>query len=302
MSLASRLTGQVASAVSSKALTPPIDAERRTLTQPAFGRLSYFVDDSADGRPLVLIHSLNAAPSSHEMRPLFQAFRGRRPVYALDLPGFGFSERGDRAYTVEMYVAAIAGFLSEVVGAAANVVALSLSCEFAARAAVAHPELFNSLVLISPTGLGGPIPEPPELANRILRFPLWSSSLFGLLTSRRSIEYFMGKQFVGEVPEPFVDAAYATAHQPGARFAPLAFLSGRLFSRDVFASVYAQLDRPTLILYDRDPNVKFSRLPELLDANTHVAAVRIAPSLGLPHWEQPAAVAAALVEFWGEHG
>src|SRR5689334_16051533 len=73
-------------------LPPAIDAERKQFLSKESGLLSYYADTSAEGTPLVLIHSINAAASSYEMRPLFNHFRTMRPVYALDLPGFGFSE------------------------------------------------------------------------------------------------------------------------------------------------------------------------------------------------------------------
>ena len=40
-------------------------------------------------------------------------------------------------------------------GRAADVMAVSLSCEFVARAAIETPERFRSVALISPTGLEG---------------------------------------------------------------------------------------------------------------------------------------------------
>ena len=43
--------------------------------------------------------------------------------------------------------------------------------------------------------------------------------------------------------------------------------------------------------------VTFERLPEL-DALDNVSLVRIAPTRGLPHFEQPEAVKAALDRFW----
>ena len=64
-------------------LRPATDAERRTFNSPAAGTLSYYVDRRASGRPLVLIHSVNAGASSYEMMPIFEHYRNRRPVYAL---------------------------------------------------------------------------------------------------------------------------------------------------------------------------------------------------------------------------
>jgi pimeloyl-ACP methyl ester carboxylesterase len=46
--------------------------------------------------PMLLVHSVNASASAAEMAPLFDYYRQSRSVYALDLPGFGFSDRSDR--------------------------------------------------------------------------------------------------------------------------------------------------------------------------------------------------------------
>ena len=96
--------------------------------------------------PLVLIHSINAAGS----RPTscarsFEAYRGKRDVYALDLPGFGFSERADRVYSPDLYKDAILALLDRIGTsneAPPDVIALSLGCEFAARAALECPDDF----------------------------------------------------------------------------------------------------------------------------------------------------------------
>src|SRR3954463_10061153 len=66
-------------------LPAAIDAERRSFRNGEAGEISYYVAPAQTGRPLVLVHSINAAASAYEMRPLFEAYRGKRPVYALDL-------------------------------------------------------------------------------------------------------------------------------------------------------------------------------------------------------------------------
>src|SRR5690606_14489158 len=77
-------------------LPPALEAERRAFVD-RYGRLlAMYADTRGSGRRVVLVHSVTAAASAYEMRPLFEALRGSRPVYALDLPGFGFSDRSDR--------------------------------------------------------------------------------------------------------------------------------------------------------------------------------------------------------------
>lgn len=88
-------------------LPKAIAAELLTLVYRPSGPINIYQDRGGNGRPLVLIHSINAAASSYEMRPLFQHYRGDRPVFALDLPGFGFSARSKIEYTPEIYINAI---------------------------------------------------------------------------------------------------------------------------------------------------------------------------------------------------
>jgi pimeloyl-ACP methyl ester carboxylesterase len=295
-------------------LAPAIEAERRTLRTAQAGQVTYYADEHAAGRPLLLVHSINAAASAYEMRPLFEHYRRQRPVYALDLPGFGFSERADRVYTPALYTAVVLDVLRQITSGreAVDIIALSLGSEFAARVALEQPSLVRSLTLISPSGLtarmqrnrserAGASPMGAVL-NRTLRFPLWSQAFYDLVASKPSIRYFLQMSFVGKPDAGLVTYAYATSHQPGARFAPLAFLSGQLFSPNIRKEVYERLGRPALVLYDQDAFVRFDTLPDLLARNPRWRAVRIRPSKGLPQFEQLEAVTHALDTFWQEIG
>ncbi len=237
------------------------------------------------------------------MKPLFEHYRSRRPVYAPDLPGFGASDRLDREYSASFYADAIADFIAATAGSGADVVALSLSGEFAARAAIEAPELFRTLTLISPTGLGSRKPPVGKTGDRMagaLRSPVLGSGLYRLLTSKPSIRFFLNQAFVGRAPEALVDYAYLTSHQPGARYAPAAFLSFRLFTVDAAESLYPAVTQPALVLYDRDPNLTFEKLPRLVESRANWSSQRISPSNGLPQFDNTDAVIAALDRFWGE--
>lgn len=285
------------------ALPPAIEASRHDFHSPHGGRMHYYADGPQTGRPLVLIHSVNAAPSAHEMKPLFERYRGERPVFAPDLPGFGHSDRGDQPYSPQLYAQAIAAFLNQVVQAPADVVAFSLGCEFAAQATLLAPTRVASLVLLSPTGFSlRRMPQGPAARrlNRVLRTPVLNDGLFGLLTTRPSIRYFYGQAFVGDTPPELVEYAHATAHQPGAKYAPVSFLSGLLFHPRAIAEVYAPLTQPVLVLHDRDPNIGFELLPDFLAQHPNWRVERIAPTAGLPQWEKPQDTAAAMDRFWAD--
>jgi len=281
-------------------LPKAIAAELFTLAYRPSGPLNIYQDRTGSGRPLVLIHSINAAASSYEMRPIFQQYRGKRPVFALDLPGFGFSARADIDYTPEIYVNAILTTLTGIDAGPADVVALSLSSEFAAEAARRRPELFHSLTLISPSGLyqhknSGPF---DDLAYPLLSFRLWARPFFDLLTTRQGIAYFLQKSFIGAIPDGMVDYSVATSHQPGAEHAPLYFVAGKLFTPNAIERIYKLVNTPTLVIFDRDAYVRFDRLPELLATNKAWQATRVGPSMGLPQWEKDGDTIQAIEAFW----
>jgi len=290
-------------------LPDAVEAKRVVFKSKLGVNLNYYVDRKAEGQPLVLIHGVSSGASAYEMRPLFEHYRLTRPVYALELPGFGFSERPNRSYTPQYFAEAILDFLETQVGEAVDVIAMSLSCEFAARAAVALPDCFLSLTFISPTGLGeGPggaslqLIKPGRTSEKvygILSNPIWSQAAFDLMSVRISLAHLYRLYFVNPVSPDLVDYAYATTHQPGAKNVPLAAMSGRLSTADIRYRFYDRIQVPVLALFDRDPFARFDMLPYLLGSNLHWQEVRIVPSLGMPHFEKLLETVDALDGFWG---
>ena len=245
--------------MASATLPEAIAAPRRTTAGQA-GPLSYYVAGS--GPPALLVHSINAAASAYEIRPLFERLAAHRTVYAPDLPGFGFSDRTNRSYDIGLYTAAIGDMLDAIEaggqGDPVDALALSLSAEFLARAALARPERIRTLCLVTPTGFerGSEKRRGPEGGSReipglraAVTVPLWRRPLYNLLVSRPSIRFFLEKTWGSKrIDEGAFDYAYRTSHQPGAEHAPYCFLSGRLFSSDIRA-VYERLAGPVLVMH-----------------------------------------------------
>jgi pimeloyl-ACP methyl ester carboxylesterase len=240
------------------ALPPALPAERRDLASIA-GRLSYYVAGPSRDRgsvPLLLLHSINAAGSAYEVKPLFERLQARRTVYALDLPGFGFSDRSDRRYRPRLMTDAIHAMIKEIQRLHGQVeidaLAVSLSSEFLARAALEAPDAFRSIALVSPTGFDRGAPYTGSTGSTrgnaalyaALNVPLWRAGFFRLLTSRPSIRYFLQKTWGSkEIDEGLLNYDYLTTHQPGAYHAPYDFVSGFLFSADI-SNIYDALKLP----------------------------------------------------------
>ena len=283
-----------------KQLDKAIDSDG-TLIEGAYDyEVYWYFDTESEGRPLLFIHSINAAPSAIELKPLFQHFRASRPVFAPDLPGFGRSTRHVGTMTASDFAKNIASIIDEMAPSEPpDVIALSLGCEFVARAVVDCGAAVRSLTFISPTGFSRrqpPAPQAQKRLKRLFNFAGFGRGAFKLLRMERSIRYFYGMNFSGLVPNELVTYALKTARQPGAHEMPLQFLSMGLFTANAAETLYSRLDVPVLVLFDKDPNVSFELFEEF-EANPAWQFKRIAPSLGMPQWEHPEETAGAIEAF-----
>ena len=232
------------------ALALALDAERFV-----FDGISCYV--AGQGAPLLLVHTVNAAASAAEVRPLFDHYRATRTVFALDLPGYGHSDRSERGYTPRLMTDALHATAAQIrqrCGGSAplDAIAASLGCEFLARAAVEQPPHWGRLGLVSPTGFQGRKSRrkvPGSTAgmgwlHRVLTVPLWSQALFDGLTRPAVVRYFLQRTWGSKtIDERLWAYCVQTAAQPGARHAPLDFLSGNLFSDDIH-TVYEAITQP----------------------------------------------------------
>jgi len=219
----------------------------------AAGRISAYV--AGQGPPLLLVHSVNAAASVAEVRPLFEQYVRTHTVFALDLPGYGFSERSDRVYTPRLMTDALLAMREPMRRRCGDrpvdALAVSLACEFLARAAVESPEAWRSLALVSPTGFNGQRArrDPPGSTrampwlHRALRGPGWGGALFRGLTRPGVIRYFLERTWGSkDIDETLWRYAVITTRQPGAEYAPLHFLAGSMFSTDIH-TIYETLSQ-----------------------------------------------------------
>ena len=243
------------------ALYPAVAGQRIELQTPS-GLVSFYQSNVVPGAvlpPLLLVHSVNAAASVAEVAPLYDHYSQTRPTFALDLPGYGFSDRSDKPYTIRLMTDAVLAVLAHIRGQhgglAVDVVGVSLSCEYVARIAVEAPDAIRRISLVSPTGFSGSkrfygapgSSRGVAWAYRLVSNPAWSGWLFNNLTRPGVVRYFLQRTFGRKQ----VDAALwrycvLTALQPGAKHAPLCFLSAFLFAADI-NTVYEKLACPVWV-------------------------------------------------------
>lgn len=290
-------------------LPAALPGTRETVANPQIGTVSFYGSPEGTGRPLLLIHSINAAASAYEGRPLYLHYRETRPVYALDLPGFGFSERSRRRYTPRLMADAIHAVVSEIRArhrGPVDALATSLSCSYLARACLSRPDDYASLGFISPTGFDGRLSGegPPDghrgrdTVREILDRPFIGPALFGALASKVSIRFFLEKTFgATKIDEGLLDYCYRTAHQPGAEHAPYCFIAGHLFPTDS-TLLYDRLRLPVWMVHgQRGDFVDYRLAPRFADRpNWRIDSL---PTGALPHFERLRAVTDGYDSFLG---
>ncbi len=126
-------------------------AEEEKFFSSTFGRIHYVTKGT--GRPLLLIHDATVGESHKEWQRAIHALSKHYTVYALDLLGFGDSDKPKMTYSAYLYVQVIRHFVLQVIQQKTYVAASGLSSSFVLLAQKFDANLFDKMILISPPNL-----------------------------------------------------------------------------------------------------------------------------------------------------
>lgn len=202
--------------------------------------------------PLVFLHGFGGGSSAYEWSQVYPAFALDYRVLAPDLIGWGRSAHPERDYQPEDYLASLTDFLEQTCGRPTPVIASSLTAALVIRLAIARPDLFQSLILVAPAGLSdfGNDFSRTVLAQ-IASTPILDRLFYtlGIATASGINRFLKVRQFARpeRIYPELVQAYQASATQPNADYAALAFVSGRLCFD--LANYLGQLTVPTAIFW-----------------------------------------------------
>ena len=136
--------------------------------QAAGHRVHYYrVDGQGQGAPVLFVHGLGGNANGFA-RVLFPLARRARSVWAVDLPGNGFSPLPSTgALTLEGQLEVLERFVAEVIGEPVFVVGNSLGGAMSIALAAQFPERVRALALIAPGGARLPEPRMVELIDSL---------------------------------------------------------------------------------------------------------------------------------------
>lgn len=136
------------------------------------GKIDTFAITLGTGSDVILLHGVPSSAYTWRsvIEPLAEEFR----VHALDLPGFGFSDKPPGGlYTPTWWAKIVADYMDAEGIEKAVVVGNSTGGEIATEMAVLFPDKTDRLILLAPSGLPADQPEELPIALRIARWPLF---------------------------------------------------------------------------------------------------------------------------------
>lgn len=243
---------------------------------------------------LLFLHGFGGGSSAYEWSKVFPAFANDYRVLAPDLIGWGDSAHLERNYTIEDYLNSLTDFIGATCDEPVTVVASALTAAFIIRIAIAQPNLFESLILMTPAGLsdfGNDYARSPFA--QIVSTPVLDKLLYsGAIATRFGIESFLkNRQFAdpSRISDDIVEAYLQSAQKPNAEYTALSFVRGDLCFD--LADYIGQLTTPTALLWGDSASFTGSDLGRKLAQKnpTAIKLFEVIQSTGLtPQLELPA--------------
>ena len=250
------------------------------------GKKVHYVE-AGNGPPIILIHGFfyHTVMWKKNIHALSEKFK----VYAIDLWGWGYSERlNENEYSIERYGKQIVGFIDALNIKKATLVGQSMGGGISVYVAAHYPERVDRLILVDPSV----IPYPMTTIGRIYQLPFigeFMNSIPGDALMKNNIRtiWFYDKnkasdEYCREVLQPFcIKGSYA-----GMMFILRHVLKEPYVERE--ANLLANMAIPTLIIHGReDKAIPLDRSQKLNDLWKISKLVIIDKAGHSPHEEYP---------------
>jgi pimeloyl-ACP methyl ester carboxylesterase len=207
------------------------------------GDLDTHFSVSGEGRPVVLLHGWGT--SAESLGPIAKALEDRFQVYALDLPGFGWTPAAATTWGTWEYASYVEAFMDRVGIPVAGLVGHSFGGRIALALAARWPERVRNLVLVASAGIRPRrgLLYHVKVGVAKLAKPLFSLPLWGRL----------GERIVAGIYGRIGSRDYRNA-------GPMRATLVKVVAEDL-RGILSSIRVPTLIIWgDRDQEVPFSSM------------------------------------------
>ena len=260
-------------------------------------RLHY--QEKGTGTPLILIHGFTS--STYSWRDVFDPLSKSFRVIAVDLKGFGFSDKPDGDYTRRAQSVLITHLLDHLKIEKAWLCGNSMGGEVALNVALANPQRVAGLILIDSTGVA--VSGGGSLAPGYLLVPGVGRLLMALaLTSDKLVREGLEKSFYDDTKVTPERIAYY--HQPlKTRAGQLAALRARTqFGQFPIEAELGKVTAPALLIWGAEDElipVEAGRKMTSLIKDSQLVTLQKCGHV--PQEEMPDRVVSEIVQFIGTH-
>lgn len=240
------------------------------------GRVMLYRAGRRDGPPVVLVHGLGQN-GARDWSRLLPALADRYALYALDLPGFGESDKGNRLYSPASFAGAIENAVGRRLGGRFVLIGHSMGAAVSLAYAAAYPERIERLILVDMAGVLQRTVYVEFLSRAGMRAttggyfedaPWFTASLHTLLTRADSAPF---------TTDPVVTSA--AVRKQLFRGDPNAIAAYTLVGHD-FSRALRSVAAPTLLIWGSEDKVAPLRTGQLAAATIRNARLAIIPGAG----------------------
>lgn len=218
-------------------------------------------------------------------------------VLRYNLYGRGYSDRPKAKYDIHLFVNQLKGLLDALNLTRVALLGLSMGGPITAAFIDRYPQRVGKYVLIGPAGAK---PIAPSWMLAALKMPALGELAFGLSGSENLVKSLASDFFDPQLVEQFQEKYRVQMQFKGFMRAILSTLRHGMLG--LFLEVYRRVDqlhdKTALIFWGRqDRTVPFEHSVELTRAMPH-AELKVIENCGhIPHYESPAEVNSALLDF-----
>jgi pimeloyl-ACP methyl ester carboxylesterase len=226
--------------------------------ETSFGRMRFV--EAGRGEPIVLVHGIGR--SLHDWSENIDVLAQSHRVIALDMLGFGRSDKPKIRYTVDLQAQVLCEFMRGLKLEPATLIGNSLGGAVSLTLALRHPEMLSHLVLVAPAGMG---------EHGAAFFGLMARPLIGELITRPSLAgskrflhaLFADKKFHTEAR---AKQDFELGRTPGSQRVFLSMLRSMVQRQQLHPELLKnlrdrlhELELPTLMIWGEQDQILFSR-------------------------------------------
>ncbi len=250
-------------------------------------KIHYILAGQGD-KTVVLVHGGGLDTAELSWGQLIPALADQFRVIALDLPGFGESDKPDVQYGIAFFIDVFEKFLDAIHIAKASLVGISMGGAISIGTTLRHPQVVEKLVLVDSYGLQRKV-RMQFLSYLYVRTPGVRSMTYWMLKQRSFIKYTMKSilKRPGSITDELIDLIHQQVMIPGV---------AKAFSdiqdtdmtwkgvKTVYLDQLAQIQAKTLIIHggeDRLVPLACSKEAQRLIPNAKLEILE-----GCGHWPQ----------------